>query len=413
MAIKDTLFVQFYNTHVSGGKGTKIFVNNEYVEIDRKMLSEDYFLSNGFSSMYHRCKELGDFYWVRLDLSGSLDELQRKNSGIELPIDKGKVYISAFFNFHMYMAYVWAMRYPNIEFVVGGTAVEPEKLAGEIPLISPTLRGLWEVIGGERSWGVEIPKGLNGKVLLGYTVEEFCYWAKCNFCTYPGDNTKIKFDPNFVNDLNDGYLRVFLNSPALSPKFLKTYLPQLKPRNDIDYWTHLRCDTGVFRVLESTFKECQRAGFNLAHFCPLTGLEFPSNRMLAWMKKGHDLDIVLRTFELYHKYRLRPAISLIFGWANLTAEDIKEAREFLFRLSDVMRGRVSVKCHSLAAKVNTDLYKDAPEGTTIRLGPFELGRILELDSEQQELNSQYREVLMKAGFLHLVDMGLNPENDFL
>ncbi|MCB0367026.1 MAG: hypothetical protein H6624_17625 [Bdellovibrionaceae bacterium] len=338
---------------------------------------------------------------------------------IELPIKSGKVYVSAFFNMHLLCTFLLAQKYPNIDFIVGGPAVEDSKFSGVLPTnIQYTTLSVAEFLGekdGDSSWNIELPRELDGKVFLGYTLERFCYWAKCNFCTYPGPNKKREFLRTFVESLApNGSYRIFLNSPALSPVSVRKVVPQLVSLPNIEYWAHVRSDPQVYRILRETLQEAQDNGVRLSSFYPVNGVEFPSDRMLDWMKKGMTTKLIQDTFVLFHEFGSTPLMALIFGWNNLCAKDISQARLFFKEMSDLVDGRIFVKCHALAAKVGTELFDEVEGlGEEIRLGPFLLGRKLPLNKDQQMLNDDYHRALFEAKFIYINDHSKNPHHDFL
>lgn len=93
---KETLFVQFFYDDC---------FYNELV------------LNNGFSNVHNDCLGKGDFFWAeQFD-----DKLEMENN--DLPVKSGIVYISAFYYNHLVQSYIWANRFPNIQFMVGGPSI--------------------------------------------------------------------------------------------------------------------------------------------------------------------------------------------------------------------------------------------------------------------------------------------------
>ena len=106
--MKDTLFVQFYS------------------QWNIRLNKPVWAISNGFSDTYDLCKSKGDFYWVHQEYDRQYCDIENVKTICEkeeLPIRKGKVFVSATTTTHAYQAYVWAKKYPKINIVVGGPAI--------------------------------------------------------------------------------------------------------------------------------------------------------------------------------------------------------------------------------------------------------------------------------------------------
>ena len=106
--MKDTLFVQFYsqwktrpNTYLWG-------------------------IGNGFSDTYDLCKSKGDFHWIKHNYDRqtftTMDVIKDCKQE-ELPIKKGRVFVSATTTTQVYQAHIWAEKYPDVNFIVGGPAI--------------------------------------------------------------------------------------------------------------------------------------------------------------------------------------------------------------------------------------------------------------------------------------------------
>ena len=95
--MQDTLFVQFFSA-----------VRDRY-----------YDLCNGFSDVTALCRQHGDFFWQEhtADPSNWEDETTYNRP---LPMKSGRVFVSAVYAHHLYQTFIWARRYPDIAFVVGG-----------------------------------------------------------------------------------------------------------------------------------------------------------------------------------------------------------------------------------------------------------------------------------------------------
>ncbi|MCG8529803.1 MAG: hypothetical protein MI749_03970, partial [Desulfovibrionales bacterium] len=174
----DTLFVQFYH----------------------RTASQWFDLGNGFSDTWQLCRSRGTFLWVDLDMDSDTwyDPLAYEKH--PLPLDRGRVYVSASYVNHLYQALVWARDYPEIEFVVGGpVAAESDGpkdrwnpvhflVEGELPPnFHPTGQSMESLFGVEefsQGWELELPDTLplDARIYFSYTLENQCYWKKCPFC---------------------------------------------------------------------------------------------------------------------------------------------------------------------------------------------------------------------------------------
>ncbi|MCB0367016.1 MAG: hypothetical protein H6624_17575 [Bdellovibrionaceae bacterium] len=392
----DTLFIQFYKTNVS----TKILVNGEYINLigDHK----EYDLCNGFSQTHYSCKKRGDFLWYFYDLDGTMEEVLERNRGLTLPISRGTVYVSAFYNVHMYQAYLWAQEYPEIHFIVGGPAVDMDKVQGELPKNLELYEGtLHERFGEDPQWGIEIPKEISGKIMFSYPIEKNCYWGICTFCGIKQEVMKEPINYSFMQDLPPGnQYFVFLNTFAMSPEFMKNNLHKFRYKGPRDcFWTYVRADKRILEVLDPSFRRCAEEGFDLRRFWWLVGLEFPSNRMLKHMKKGTTLKNILEFCKIAEDHGTKLVISTIFGWNNLTKEDVEEGKEFLASLRDVTAGKALIRCHYLVSKPLAPMYgKQDLDFRVVKKGPFVLGKIPFMNDEQRRLNDEMLEFLYSCQF---------------
>ena len=131
------------------------------------------------------------------------------------------------------------------------------------------------------------------------------------------------------------------------------------------------------------------------------------------MNKGMSIQQILNYVDVLYRYKCKIALSFIVGWNNLTPDDITEARQFFKKLFSITQGKIIIKFHYLAFKINTPLFDQNTNLTQVKLGQFLLGATPTLSQEQVELNKQYRHELFSAGFLYLWDQSDNLIYEFL
>ena len=67
-----TIFIQFYWNRKLHDE-VKLLIRDNYETIMET--SSETVLSNGFSSVYHKCKSMGDFVWIPYDLNGGIKDI--------------------------------------------------------------------------------------------------------------------------------------------------------------------------------------------------------------------------------------------------------------------------------------------------------------------------------------------------
>ncbi len=381
--MSDNLFIQFYNQTRSGW----------------------FDLSNGFSDTWDLCRERGDFHWEG-NLPQSRDWYDPHAYAVtDLPIRKGRAYVSASYVSHLFQTYLWARAYPGVEFLVGGPVASertgPEdrwnsvhfKVEGPLPpnlkMTGRSLERVWGIPEFTGKWKLELPPDLphDGRVYFSYTLENHCYWQKCPFCSIAQHaksdyRSRKNLDLEFVDLDYPGHKIVRLNTGSMTPSHIRSILPRLPVRPDMEYRFFMRAAKAETRAM----REAAQHFDNGVPDCTLGfGIEFPSNRMWAYLNKGTRMDEVVETLETCMDIGFRVNANLILGWNNLTPADLKDLEGFMDTLS---AGTVtSLQLRWLFAHPYTSIYGAYDgEADSIRLGPFNCGFNVRVNAEQRALN---------------------------
>ncbi|MDQ7094864.1 hypothetical protein REC12_14795 [Desulfosporosinus sp. PR] len=364
-------------------------------------------LNNGLSNVYNECKKIGDFYWA------TQFNNQSEMGKNELPIKKGKVYVSAFYYPHLLQTYYWAQKYPDIEFNVGGPVIRSGNYSGQdLPVnLNLTNKNAEEVILNKntlsKTWGIEYPKEyIKGKkaVRFTYHLDHRCYWNKCIFCEgYTKDLNKGLNNSIDNLKINDNYSNlkkiIRLNIPSITPKFLKYELPRLLRRKDIVYDFFLRASKEIIDLLPEVLKNLEEGnGPHPSQLRFVVGVEFPSYKMLQYMKKGIEKDIILRIIELAKDYHISLGLPFIYGWNNLSQTDVDEAVEFLHNVEKIGHPNTESVLFKLEVYPNTSLFSSL-KGCLEPLKKyiFDNGehRVV-LNAEQYLLNEEFKNALINS-----------------
>ena len=379
--MKDTLFIQFY----SKTKKYNLEGSVSFYEVD-----------NGFSDTWDLCKSKGDFLWVNLE----------SDESHELPIQVGTAYVSVCYLTHLYRTYEWAIRYPNINFIAGGPATNPNKyqvddslIPKNLNIITCTVEEYFNVPNFSYPWKLELPtdESENDALSFMYTLSNICYWNKCIFCSFSDlklrKRPEIKF--GFKNVTYSGHKTVNLYSPSISPIQLDILLSNLTYDEKTRYDIFIRADKEIREVLKKVLIKKQK---DLA-FCKFfLGVEFPSNRMLKHMKKNNTVEDFLETINVLSEYgdkkNLIMHLPFILRWNNLESSDILELDKFLNKL-DSDKARFVFSIYPIEVLINTPIYNNNMYEIEQKLyvGPFYYGFKPRVSKNQINLSKQALELL--------------------
>ena len=383
--MKDTLFLHF---------------------ISKSRHTNFYDLGFGYSDVYDLCKSHGDFYPVRhngLEWA-SVPRMWYNNPEfekfeIDLPISKGTVYVSAIYIVHIYQAFIWAKRYPDIKFIVGGPSASKDLwvMTSEIPSnMILTTQSVEEYFGVENfsgEWKIDVPDYLkNEEVVLPYTIDSQCYWGKCTYCTYAFCKQRLRPKEKLLNfgfeDFpHNGLKIVRLNSPSMSPKLIEYVVPKLPQRDNIRYDMYIRAAKAEVDSISKIIEGSKNHSMKF-----ITGIEFPSSKILTSINKGITLESIFEMMDLFSDSKHELVFFIILFFDGLTKQSVKDAEEFVKRIP--AGSNISIYMTRIFVKPYTEMFDDNQEREVeINLGPFYLGYIPKLSREQIELSKEVRELI--------------------
>ncbi|MFH1103169.1 MAG: radical SAM protein [Pseudomonadota bacterium] len=381
----DTLFLQFYNP-----------VKNSY-----------YDLCNGFSDTYDLCKRSGDFFWTIHESDSNRWYDEAIYEARHLPIEKGTMYISAVYLNHLYQSYVWAKKYPDINFIVGGPVASEqcgknntwnpvyfELLPGTRMPLNLKITGMsvedrFGVPNFSGKWNLDIPKDIpeESSVYFSYTLDNRCYWRKCIYCNialHAGGwfRKRTDFHFEFKEILHKGKKLVRLNTGSLTPAHIRELFPIIPAREDLEYRVFMRPakpeNDALKAVLNSRKGEMPKIMVGL-------GIEFPSNRMLRYARKGTTTQEMLETLSICKENDLHVNGNFILGWNNLVDSDIRELEDFFHQMPQDSMANMQLRW--MFAHPYTEIH-DQYTGEQIRLGPFYVGFRADIELRHLEINRQ-------------------------
>ena len=366
-------------------------------------------LGNGFSDTHDLCKSKGDLIWLNHNKSDPT--LENYGYSSKFIIEKGTVYISALYITHLYQVYLWALRYPNIRFIVGGPVITSDcfiiekKLPKNIILVNESVEDYFGIPNFSQMWKLHIPTEIPNKngIVFSYTLENKCYWRKCKFCTLSNYKGNIKYrgrkniNYEFKKVKYNGKKIVRLGADAITPTYIKNVLGNIPYFEGLESYRVLMRPTRRELDALKTIGKISKARFTL-------GLEFPTNKMWQYMDKGYNYRDTLDTIQFLSDMKLDIFINIILGWNNLTNEDIIELKYFMNNLSTP---NISVNLHNLFIYRNTYLYNLYEKGEDYKIGPFYMGFYPKLNSEQLKLNKEVKKFLVSWSLEH--NLSLNEE----
>lgn len=388
--MRDTIFLQFYNP-----------VKDNY-----------YDLCNGFSDAYDLCAGKGDFLWYEHEADSTKWYDERTYQDPDMPVDSGTVYISAVYLNHLYQAVVWAGRYPNIQFVVGGPAAAERGIGSDgwnpvyfqlnqgaslppnLKITGISVEDWFGVPNFSGKWRLKLPDEIPPKnpIYFSYTLDNRCYWQKCIYCNIALHaketfRKRTDFQFEFKEIPHPGRKLVRLNTGSMTPRYIRELLPNLPDEDDLEYRLFMRPATPENNALSWAIKK--RKG----PFPKMTlglGIEFPSDRMLAHVGKGFDQKEMLQSLQLCKENGLRVNGNFILGWNNLIKSDIQELADFVEQVPAGAMATLQVRW--LFAHPYTDIHQTY-QGDPIRLGPFYLGFRTLIPEDQLVLNREACEIV--------------------
>lgn len=388
--MQDTLFIQFFNKTKSGY----------------------YDLCNGFSDTWDLCREKGEFLWVEHESDNNKWYDEKIYQNRELPVKKGRIYISASYINHLFQAYTWALQYPEINFFVGCPVASERakdsdgwnsvhfKVEKQLPenllITGQSVENLFNVKDFSGKWKLKVPDEVpeKSRIYFSYTLENQCYWKKCIFCSI-AQHSKHHFRKrqNMALEFKDldfnGHKIVRLNTGSMTPEHISTILPSLPTGDDIEYRFFMRAARAETNALKQVV---EKKGKNIPDCTLGFGIEFPSNHMWKYLDKGTSMKQVIETLEFCTKAGFKVNANVILGWNNLTEHDLKDLEKFMEGFSK--HTVTTLQLRWLFAHPYTRIY-ETYKGVenSIRLGPFNCGFNVMVDEKQKKLNLKAAEII--------------------
>jgi len=398
----DKLFIQFYSRIINS--------NPRFSNINL------YELCNGFSDTYDLCKDYGDFYWINHKKQTKAYGRDEESCSPEFPIQTGTVYVSAYYATQLYQTYLWALNYPEIEFIVGGPSSNPnvfilrDSLPSNLTIINKSVEEYFNKPNWSCEWKLDVPhKDPDFSLAYGYTLRSDCYWGKCIFCNQSqGNRIRKTLGFEFKNVDYPGFQRVNLYTPAMTAKQFKELFNELQYSELVRYDIYLRGNKAENDALNVLF-ENRTNRFPRIKF--IIGVEFPSERMLNYMNKNATVEGILEIVKTICKYgnkELQIQLPFILGWNNLIDNDTIELKTFL---DNIPYGtcNISFSLNMLTARPNTVVHETYEVKKELQLGPFYIGFIPKISGEQRELGEKCRELLRNYP-VTLFDYKVNDDN---
>jgi len=376
------LFIQFYNKY----RDTWIF-------------------NNGFSNVYGSCK--GDFLWIKdyeaqrnipnfVEYTSYGSEIRfssntfynakdktliLKNTISDLPIKKGKVFISCCTTEQVHQSYLWAIKYPKIKFIIGGAPLILNQLHWNKNIIPKNLilkDVLIEKFFKATEWGIELPKRNFKSGMVSQFITNNCYWGKCVFCTYKkGGTTKELKNLKGLSQIENK--TIFIINPALTVEQIKQ-LPKLS-KQDIKFVMYIRGDIQTANALAEVLPYCNCSNLTFA-----VGIEFPSNNVLSKMNKGLTAEDLYFVIKLLTIFNCSIITTNIVGLNGLIEEDVVNLGKWWKKVHALQNKKLRINIYNIRAKLGSILGKGGYNNVE-KIGPFQTSCVLpKLDNYQIALN---------------------------
>jgi hypothetical protein len=386
----DTFFIQFYSKTKSGW----------------------YDLSNGFSDTWDLCGRHGNFLWMEHEADNDRWYDEKTYRDRPLPFDKGNAYISASYINHLYQAVVWAGLYPNIKFIVGGPVASERcvehdgwnsvhfKVEKDLPsnlfITGQSVESLFNVPEFSGKWKLVLPDMVpqNSRIYFSYTLENLCYWKKCPFCSIAQHTTehfrkRRHIGMEFKDIDYDGHKIVRINTGSITPEHIRSVIPNLPIRDDMEYRFFMRAAKAEAAALQ---KVIEQLNGNIPDCTLGFGIEFPSERMWRRLNKGTQTDEVINTLDLCRNHGFKVNANVILGWNGLIEQDLRDLEFFMDSLAE--NAVTTLQLRWLFAHPYTTI-SDEYEGAQnpLKLGPFNCGFNVMINDAQMALNMEAAKII--------------------
>jgi hypothetical protein len=388
--MRDTLFIQFYSS-----------VRDRYTD-----------LCNGFSDAHALCRQHGDFYWQEHTADPADWEDETIYHRRPLPIKRGRAFVSAVYVHHLYQAFIWARENPDVTFVVGGPVAaergdrrgqwaplyidvrDPDAVPPNLTITGKSVEEWFGVANFSHPWVLTLPDDLppDRAVYFSYTLDNGCFWRKCIYCNIALHARELfrrreRYDLEFSRLTHPGRKLVRLNTGSVSARHIRDLVPVLPRRDGFEYRLFMRPGRPETEALQTVAAALPG---RLPEMMIGIGMEFPSERMLAFIQKGFVPQEMDDFLAVCRNHRIRINANVILGWGNLVDSDIGDLDRYLAAMPPGSLANVQVRW--LYAHPRTAIHGQF-EGEPINLGPFYLGFRTRVSREQAERNRQAADII--------------------
>jgi hypothetical protein len=347
-----------------------------------------YELCNGFSDTLEYCKSIGEIFWVEHRVQKTTFGKSDTINDQKLPVKAKEIFVSVYYLSQLYQVVLWANENKESKFIVGGPVALPQmfELRGIIPknieITSKTVEEYFGLENFSQKWTLDIPPTEDDKrfsLAYTYTIDCYCYWGKCIFCNYFASKRKrpiidFKKVPDF-----EGNQRINIYSPSLTSKLLLETIPQLPKKDKIRYDSYIRPTKPEREAMKTLLEN------DIPNLKFIIGVEFPSSKMLEYLKKGFTSEDLLEMINIIsNRKEIVVALNFILGWNNIVKQDLIELEKFMKDISNT-KGLV-FNINKLFAKPYSIIHDSYEIEKEVNYGPFHAGFFPKLNEEQQKMN---------------------------
>lgn len=357
-------------------------------------------LGNGFSDTLDFCKSKGEVFWLEhkglmwastYKILNGKAELE-KFEDIDIPLKTKNILVSALYTTHLYQALVWAKKYPEINFIVGGPAVISnlfiltEQLPNNLILTTKSVEDFFNLENFSYKWKIDIP--ITGEVVFAYTIDTSCYWGNCIYCNFTFCKNRVRKELEFeFKDINYNEHKIIrINTSSIRPNQIRNILPKLPRLEKTRYDLYLRFGNEELKALEDIKEHCSDL-----HIRFLVGIEFPSEKMLTFINKGiteKEIYNMLNLMKDQHSWEC--LLFIILGWEELENSDLQNLTSFIKRVPENCKIAVT----RIFARPYTKLYNMYEKDKEQNIGPFHFGFTPKISNKKLELNLAAKEIIL-------------------
>ena len=355
-------FLQFYNTRTNWND----------------TCNSTTFLHNGLHFVWDEAQP----EWFQLE-HGAFDKVPEAD----------EIYLTSSAMMSLKKAYEWAKMSPETKIIVGGPVPRVHKIVSTEPLPSNLIftTALAETLFDKKpnplGFKLVPPGDVNGSYTYSYPYHTYCRWGQCRFCVEP----KVRDREWSLEPLRNAPKgSVYLSCLSLGLSELEDIIHADLDYENRKYIFSIRADINLLAALKRIPKPNR--------ILLKVGVEFPSERMYAYMRKGIPIVEVVKFINETAEMGYNVSLSFITHWGILTPSVLDEAKVFFSQI----RGHWMANTASAASRflaypkledVDRSLYFDAP----VTIGPFVVGHYLKQSVEQEKLNAEWIEILNDNG----------------